>query len=128
MKERQGMREIKFRAWNGSKIIRWSKLIGIPFNNMLNEKYMTNPPKNILELMQYTGLKDKNGTEIYEGDIIKKVDGITNETYGFVKMQHYMWKIMNTDGVNEMTLAGFVNCHMALEVIGNIYENQELLE
>ena len=63
---------------------------------------------------QYTGLKDKNGVEIYGGDILKG---------GIYLAYEVKWDDMNTTfNLNEY------NCRKEFEVIGNIYENQELLE
>lgn len=74
-----------------------------------------------LEIMQYTGLKDKNGKEIYEGDI---VEGSTQDDYprsviGF------------EDGsfvIQQAPLAKWKVSHFELTIIGNIYENPELIE
>ncbi len=81
-------------------------------------------------LMQYTGLKDKNGKEIYEGDILKSDSfGYTNddkEINGKVVWNAYGWhiKVMNEDGCEHFCwIADFRD----IEVIGNIYENPELL-
>ena len=75
-------------------------------------------------LMQYTGLKDKNGVEIYEGDIVVRYD--KNE-------RGYLYRKSNTVRVIEWRSSfnetGFnIGSSSRLEVIGNIYENPELLE
>lgn len=115
-------REIKFRAWDGNKVVDFGDLMCKQghfnaFINTLAERTAANKPNdNKYKLMQYTGLKDKNGIEIYEGDIVKW-------RYGeklFVSLVEWiddeaMFK------PNDMTKTPLV------EVIGNIYQNKELL-
>jgi uncharacterized phage protein (TIGR01671 family) len=66
--------------------------------------------------LQYTGLKDNNGREVYEGDICK-----TTKFIGVVEWRRTQYALM----VNENTWTGMMG---EIEVIGNIYENPELLE
>lgn len=111
------MREIKFRAWNGHKMF--------PPTDVLNLN-MANFKKTHI-LMQYTGLKDKNGTEIYEGDIVKDprrvIDHQNIEVFWSDNLSMFM--IRN----NRKTWSEELYPHVErYEVIGNIYENPELLK
>ena len=78
-------------------------------------------------LMQYTGLKDRNGVEIYEGDIV----GYTTNYYGKLRTdnkQTIKWEDdMEHDGFGCPLATGFLLRGYDWEVIGNIYENPELL-
>lgn len=79
-----------------------------------------------IELMQSTGLKDKNGKEIFDGDILK------TRTRGLVSVRKESGNMMVTyqSGVNtrtSLTLSSFLDKYKVY-VIGNIYENPELLE
>lgn len=147
------MREIKFRAFNKT-----NNIMEDVINLEWRENYATGKTEidiitryakvsDELILMQYTGLKDKNGKEIYEGDICvryldgKKVctDGKTwkdywliewlNKTAGFTttKIADYSvhFKKMMTVDKKQNSFSTRFN---EVEVIGNIYENPELLE
>ena len=59
-------REIKFRAWD----TRQKKMVG-DFDSGFNYRWFECQHKDCHVLMQYTGLKDKNGKEIYEGDVVQ---------------------------------------------------------
>lgn len=112
-------REIKFRAW--IKAIGGYEMTHIDLINGSNiQWFFANNNSDNCKVMQYTGLKDKNGVEIYEGDIIKHFGD-----FGVVKFQKGCfvsnWKTKST------LLKDFIMGNRC-EVIGNIYENPELLK
>jgi uncharacterized phage protein (TIGR01671 family) len=72
------------------------------------------------DLMQYTGLKDKNGKEIYEGDIVKSKHGQIGE----VIWENLMWLVSWIEPEYDSYLYEVISC----DIIGNIYENPELLK
>tara|TARA_R100001530_G_scaffold87389_1_gene60863 strand:- start:356 stop:727 length:372 start_codon:yes stop_codon:yes gene_type:complete len=121
------MREIKFRAWDKKK----EKLI---YQNEMDHLIFPGKRKvenfEDIELMQYTGLKDENGKEIYEGDVVSgfQVAGMADENYVVEFMYaSFVFKRGDTGlrlgpGPEMFTLHNH-----EIEVIGNIHENPELL-
>jgi hypothetical protein len=91
----------------------------------------TDTPIDKIELMQSTGLKDKNGKEIFEGDIVQFEDCYTETDFlyvntGIVEWSQGSFTITNRDSVlMEDLLDGD---SLDVTIIGNIYENPELLE
>ena len=125
------MREIKFRAWDkeNEKMMKVSSLhlenkeISVKENGTFRLFRMQ-------DLMQYTGVKDKNGKEIYEGDIIKykfPYDRRLNHTSPVKFLEtKASFGIKDRYG-NEIPLYT-ISAKNYFEVIGNIYENKNLLE
>ena len=134
------MREIKFRAWlkDDKRMIEVrsidfheeGNIITVNYNDIFGFEFN----ENEIELMQYTGLKDKNGKEIYEGDIVdihQTVNGqsvfvieVTNTglvipRYAFDKNYKYEYNIRE--------LLEFDEYDKEIEVIGNVWENERLL-
>ncbi|MCI2201053.1 YopX family protein [Clostridium sp.] len=128
------MRKIKFRAY----IKKLGKIVNVEEINFSNETIGVKVPGEgyllvynfkDFELMQYTGLKDKNGVEVYEGDILKLFYGkentpLTTTKVFFNKEGYWDSKNLSEQHPVRACYGGFNKC----EVIGNIYENPELLE
>ena len=78
-----------------------------------------------LVLMQSTGLKDKNGKEIFEGDIVKMAKDVYSEPtyYEVVRHRGGAYRLESKQHGCELWLR-----HTDCEVVGNVYENPELLE
>lgn len=123
------MREFKFRAWDTEKQeMATVNFIGLNDYEVGMEdeecrRWRATYPY-VCRLMQYTNLKDKNGKEIYEGDILKvKLDG--GEANLYVKYTNGEYRVVN-EGRWEDSLYSYMYFG-DVEVVGNIYENEDLL-
>ena len=129
------MREIKFRAWDTARkemlTMDYPTYSAGPdadpmicdlqwfFECLESEGSMFDDENGRYLLMQFTGLKDKNGKEIYEGDVLRSSDGTVKGQVLFVA---------GGFEVSSITTPGyFSDFYYMDEVIGNIYENPELI-
>ena len=133
-------RQLKFRAWDKDYKEMLDNIIIYQGEVYKNTMPVAVSPLNA-ELMQYTGLKDKNGKEIYEGDVVKYKFAFYRDiskvefnqdiaAFDMVSIKELddnssmrAFKKGSRRGFNKNLVAGFDY----VEVIGNIYENPELL-
>ena len=137
------MRPIKFRAWNGRKMI-------MPEDSAYYQHYISMCGNIVqkssegmdcfgggdrwaraepLELMQFTGLQDKVGVDIYEGDLIKNKSGRICEVVFNKYCAAFDSKIRSDGSLDSEAYSGrSILWKSHVTVIGNIYQNPELLE
>lgn len=142
------MREIKFRAWDNDKgemvrlhtlTFNWGGVLqGCSFAKFGSEKsYEERPEGEDMVLMQFIGLKDKNGKEIYEGDVVrihnyketwKHQEPLIDWRVFEIKWNRYLWQFNNA--YISRPIADYDTKDLEpwdIEVIGNVWENPELL-
>lgn len=123
------MRELKFRVWDKDDV-EYVDGVGDLYLDIVEVGtkvfciQQICPGRYVIE--QYTGLKDKNGKEIYEGDIVE----YTTHYYGKEKRHRKAveWGEWYSDDFGEPHNLGYFNLSECMEVIGNVHENKELLE
>lgn len=118
------MREIEFRAWhNSSKEMVYFKDSKIDQYKALHLWDLINGNHPDGSLMQYTGLKDKNGKKIFEGDIVERRYDTHLADVNLVKWheENLQWILLRNGIIDWLK-------EDPLEIIGNIHENPELLK
>jgi uncharacterized phage protein (TIGR01671 family) len=122
-------REIRFRAWDKEKhrMLDWTAINTWTFGNLLADS------KNGLKpLMQYTGLKDVEGKEIYEGDIVKWGDHCVECHENPVRIAEVrfapdiQFDVRNVDYIFKFGRFAYQDTDKHLEIIGNVYEHPHL--
>lgn len=133
----------KFRAWDIRKNV-MREVVVLHFNeasNISGASYWSEDMElkslhgNYIKLMQYTGLNDSEGTEIFEGDVVR----VTHDEYFIDEVCTVVWGLDNNDSYpafhmpeldtesNSFSEVFNVDGYF-VKVIGNIYQNKELLE
>lgn len=126
------MKELKFRAWVKNYNC-YADVLGfeqgklfVQFQSGERAQRRLYVPIEDSVLEQYTGLKDKNSKEIYEGDIVEYMTCY----YGNEKRHRKVveWSEWDSDDFGEPHNLGYSNLSECMEVIGNVHENAGLLE
>lgn len=121
----------KFRAYDGGSLSRMYQPDEVMVGNgniwIIDEDSVSGDwiVNNDLHLMQSTGLKDKNGKEIFEGDIVKMAKDVYSKPtyYEVVRHRGGAYHLESKQHGCELWLR-----HTECEVVGNVYENKELME
>lgn len=135
-------REIKFRVYDKDRLKMYYLLENrrsfgtSEFDRAVDWEDVFADKHEELVIMQYTGLKDKNGKEIYEGDIVRQVSyKYSNDEYGHKGFYENISKVLYKGRAFQYEWIKTNEIEMPkdfkesfIEVIGNIYDNPELLE
>jgi uncharacterized phage protein (TIGR01671 family) len=123
-------REIRFRAWDKNErvMVDWLCMVQTAFNRTGDQSYgimymILSGNHHNFEVMQYTGLKDKNGKEIYEGDLWER-----DQFIGFVEFSFSGWNFKKAEYSGCYSYPSFYSNAEFGEVIGNIHENPDLVK
>ena len=115
------MKCLKFRAWDGKKMI--DDVVPASETSIIEIFEYEWQETEVEAVEQYTGLKDKNGNEIYEGDIVEHDLYITSDKPAYRVKEQVVFDDMGARLCNDRIR----NCSN-VEIVGNIHENAVLLE
>ena len=131
------MREIKFRAWDPINKEMWAFVYPtwngnvegkkeLFFDKVAKVEMMPTDNDDQPILMQYTGFRDQYGSQVYDGDVIEWSEGI----FGYIKRGVVRWDdaIPGWSVTNTTSGFGYILREQMPKIIGNIYENPELLK
>lgn len=128
------MREIKFRVWD-KESNQWVTSLNQKSITKINYDSRFLVKWNRYVLLQYTGLKDKNGKEIYDGDVVKywhkfpRGAGAGEDRNGIVHWNKWgNWEIKENQNPLDDYCTDLESYSVNIEVIGNIHENPELIK
>lgn len=122
----------KYRAWDSAKKEMFKDTFAITESGqvvVVEQESVASSPDYVfvdhLVIMQSTGLKDKNGKEIFEGDVVKIAKDVYSEPTYYEVVRHYggAYRLESKQHGCELWLR-----HTNCEVVGNVYENQEYLK
>ena len=126
------MRKLEFRAWDTKRnTYDHEELLLAPNGDILASRWQElREPESVYIIEPFTGLKDKNGKEIYEGDIVEfreRAYEVKFDNYGQFRIENknYHWL---ENGYSFRSVDIWCADGILVEVIGNIHERKELLE
>lgn len=123
------MREIKFRAKHGKEWVYGDLHLNSGKMPHIHPDPFTSKSIDPKTVCQFTGLRDKNGKEIYEGDIVKSIGGKVGYVVFLAQEMGYVVVWDNCDTrLGHRSRGGGYDVDLSIEVIGNVCDNEELLK